>query len=270
MKGMPPIALISDLGTRDYFVSAMKGVILSINPNASIVDITHELPKGNITVAAFTLVNAIETFPEGSIAVAVVDPGVGTKRKCILVETKNKMFFVGPDNGIFTLVAERFKVKGIYEIANRALMRPSISATFHGRDIMAPVAAHLSLGLKPSEVGPRLRTFKKLKIPKPKLVKGGISGCVLNIDDFGNVISNIDARTALRLLRLNRFARIRFKGREFPVKFVKTFGDVKPGEYLCYIGSAGLLEVAKNMGNLAAAVGAELGDEIVVGGGVKK
>jgi S-adenosylmethionine hydrolase len=267
---MPPIALISDLGTRDYFVPAMKGVILSINPNALIVDITHELPKGNIAVAAFTLVNAIETFPGGSIAVAVVDPGVGTKRKCILVETGNKMFFVGPDNGIFTLVAERFKVKGVYEITNSALMRPSISSTFHGRDIMAPVAAHLSLGLNPSEVGPRLRTFKKLKIPRPKLVGDRIFGRVLNIDDFGNIVLNIDAQMASQLLRLNRFVRIGLKGKEFVVKFVRTFGDVKPGECLCYIGSAGLLEVAKNMGNLAAAVGAELGDEVSVEGGIKK
>lgn len=248
----------------------MKGVILSINPKALIVDITHELPKGGIVAAAFTLANAIETFPDGSIVVAVVDPGVGTKRKCILLETKNRMLFVGPDNGIFTLVAERFGVDGIYEVTNRALMGPQVSSTFHGRDIFAPVAAHLSLGLEPSEVGPELKTINRLKIPRPKRDKAKILGCILNIDDFGNIVTNIDARTASQLLRVGDSVHVRVKGEEFAAKFVRTFGDVKPGERLCYIGSAGLLEIAKSMGNLAAAIGTYPGDEVVLRRGVKR
>lgn len=248
----------------------MKGVILSINPKAIIVDITHELPKRDIVAAAFTLVNAIETFSDGSIVVAVVDPGVGTKRKCILLKTKNRMLFVGPDNGIFTLVAERFGVDEIYEVTNRGLMRSQVSSTFHGRDIIAPVAAHLSLGLEPSEVGPELKTINRLKIPRPKRDKAKILGCILNIDDFGNIVTNIDTRTASQLLRIGDLVHVQVKGEEFAAKFVRTFGDVKPGERLCYIGSAGLLEMAKSMGNLSATIGASPGNEVVLRRGVKR
>ena len=119
---MPPIAIISDLGTKDYFVGAMKGVILQIIPGASIVDITHEVPKHDVRAAAFMLAAAAQAFPKGTIFIAVVDPGVGGKRKCLLMETQNDMFFIGPDNGIFTFVAKQFGVKSVRQITNRGLM----------------------------------------------------------------------------------------------------------------------------------------------------
>jgi len=267
---MSIIAILSDLGTKDYFVSAMKGVILSINPDAKIIDITHEVPKRDVRTAAFILANAAETFPRGTIFIAVVDPGVGTKRRCVLIQTSNGMFFVGPDNGIFTLVAERFGVSKIYEITNRQLMMPKVSPTFHGRDLMAPVAAHLSLGLKPSMVGPEVKVLKRLKMPMPKLTKAKIVGYILNIDDFGNLVTNIGADLISRFTGLGKTMQVSVGEKDFKARFVRTFGDVRPGENLCYIGSTGSLEIAKNMGILAEAVGAKQGDEVTLKRCVKK
>jgi len=267
---MSIIAILSDLGTRDYFVAAMKGVILSINPDVKIIDITHDVPKRNVRTAAFTLANAAETFPKGTIFIAVVDPGVGTKRRCVLIQTRNGKFFVGPDNGIFTHVAERFGIAKIYEITNKELMMPRISPTFHGRDLMAPVAAHLSLGLKPSMVGPEVKVLKRLKMPMPKLTKAKIVGCVLNIDDFGNLVTNIGADLISRFTRLGETIQVSVGGKDIKARFVRTFGDVGQGENLCYIGSTGSLEIAKNMGNFAEALGARLGNEMTLRRCVKK
>ena len=267
---MNAIAILSDLGIRDYFVGAIKGVILSINPNVTIVDITHGVPKQDIRTAAFTLANAAETFPKGTIFIAVVDPGVGTKRRCVLLQTRNGMSFIGPDNGIFTLVAERFGVSKIYKITNKALMMPKISPTFHGRDLMAPVAAHLSLGLKPSAVGPEIKALKRLRMPTPKLTKTKIVGCILNIDDFGNLVTNIEADLITRFTGLSEILLVSVGGKDFKAKFVGTFGDVKPGENLCYTGSMRSLEIARNMGNLAATLEVRSGDKVTLRRCVKK
>lgn len=248
---MSIIAIISDLGTRDYFVGAMKGVILSINPRVTIVDITHEIPKHDVLRGAFTLAQAAETFPSGTIFVGVVDPGVGTERRCILLRTRNDLFFVGPDNGLFTFVAERFGVGEVREIANKALMGAEISPTFHGRDIFAPVAAHLSSGVSASEVGPPLHEIKRLELSAPKREGERLVGEVLAIDDFGNILTNIGHELFAGFARLGDMLTIKLGDKLFAAKFARTFGDVREGELLCYIGSAGLLEVAKNMGNLA-------------------
>ena len=256
------IAILSDLGTKDYFVGAMKGAILSVNPDAKIVDISHEIPKRDIRVGAFVLAHAAQSFPKGSIFVAVVDPGVGTKRKYILLETDNGLFFIGPDNGLLMLVAERFGVSRIHEITNRALMRREVSPTFHGRDLMAPVAAHLSLGIEPAEVGPESKSMKKLEIPRPKSLKNELRGYVFNIDDFGNLVTNIGADLVSRFSGLGEVLKIRVCGRGFPAKFVRTFGEVGRGERLCYVGSSGMLELAENFGNLAEKLKVKIGSAI--------
>jgi len=260
----PIIALLSDFGTGDYFVGAMKGAILSINPAATIVDLTHDIPKRNILAASFTLAHAAESFPPGTIFIAVVDPGVGTKRKCVLLSTKNGFHFIAPDNGLLTLAAERFGVNEIRELSNKEFMGREISATFHGRDVMAPVAAHLSLGLEPSEVGPRLKTIQRLEIPGSKLTESEIRGAVLHVDDFGNLITNIGAAEISGLAKLGDTLKVEVGGKKFLVKFARTFGDVKAGERLCYIGSAGMLELAKSMGNLAEELRLKPGASIVI------
>ena len=256
---MRAIAILSDLGTKDYFVGAMKGAILSVNPDAKIVDLSHEIPKRDIRVGAFVLAHAAQTFPKGSIFVAVVDPGVGTKRRCVLLETDNGLFFIGPDNGLFTLVAERFGVSRVHEITNRALMRREVSPTFHGRDLMAPVAAHLSLGIDPAEVGPKLEGIEKLEIPRPRLTEDGIHGCALNIDDFGNLITNIDADMISRFADFGDELNVEIDDRVLAARFVRTFGDVGEGECLCYIGSAGMLELAERAGDLARKLKVKIG-----------
>ena len=258
------IALLSDLGIKDYFVGAMKGAILSVNPNAKIVDITHEMPRHDVHAAAFTLVNAAAAFPRGSIFVTVVDPGVGTKRRCILLQTKNGLSFIGPDNGLFALVAERFGVAEAYQITNKALMRQEISPTFHGRDIMAPVAAHLSLGVKPAEVGPRLKSIEMLKIPKPESTATEIRGSVLNIDRFGNLVTNIDASMASSFAKLGEALKVRIGGKLLRMKFARTFGEAALGECLCYLGSSGMLELAENQGNLADKLKVKIGSKLII------
>src|ERR1700749_837742 len=144
------VTLLTDFGTEDYFVGAMKGALLSANPEARIVDITHEIPPHDIEAAAFTLLAAFETFPEGTVHVAVVDPGVGSARRAIVVEGAGQ-FFVGPDNGVFGHVYERLKRFRVFHVVEEKFFRESVSATFHGRDVFAPVAGALSRGTRPSE-----------------------------------------------------------------------------------------------------------------------
>lgn len=261
---MPPIALITDLGDKDHFVSSMKGVILSINPEAKIVDITHQVPKQDVRTASFILANAAETFPAGSNFVAVVDPGVGTERVCILLRTENELNFIGPNNGVFTLVAEKFGIDEIRKISNKDLLRSDISTTFHGRDVMAPVAAHLSSGLKPSKVGERIEELELVDMKKPKSMTKGIRGEILHIDDFGNLITNIGGDLIEKTADIGATLRIEIDTQELKAPFVKTFGEVSEGDNLCYIGSSNLLEIAKNRGNLADEVNVERGNELFI------
>ena len=166
------ITLLTDFGTSDYFVSAMKGVILSINPDARVVDITHEIPAQDIEAAAFTLLAAHSSFPSGTIHVAVVDPGVGSARRAILVEAGGQ-FFVGPDNGIFSYVCEREPQSRVFEVTNKEYFRAPVSSTFHGRDVFAPVAAALSTGIDPSEFGKQITNPVLLAPLMPERSKNG-------------------------------------------------------------------------------------------------
>ncbi|MBS3815780.1 MAG: SAM-dependent chlorinase/fluorinase, partial [Hadesarchaea archaeon] len=185
------IALLTDFGEKDYFAGAMKGVILSINPKAKIIDISHQNPKHDVKSAAFTLLGASRNFPPETNFVVVVDPGVGTDRKCILLRTKNNLNFIGPDNGVFTLVANHYGVEEIREISNEELELPQVSSTFHGRDVMAPVAAHLSCDLEVSEVGPEIESIESFQVSEPEIKDEGLVGEVIHVDDFGNLITNI-------------------------------------------------------------------------------
>lgn len=259
---MPPIALITDLGNKDYFIAAMKGVILSINPDAKIVDITHQIPKQDIQTASLVLANSAQTFPKNSVFIAVIDPGVGTERKCILLRTKNNLNFIGPDNGVFTGIADRFGVKEIREITNKNIMREKISSTFHGRDIMAPAAAHLSLGLKPHKIGSGVEGLKRLVMEKPGFDDDGLYGRIINIDDFGNLVTNLEEGLVKKLGEMGSNFKISIGENEFEVPFVKAFDDVEEGENLCLIGSTNNLEIAKNRGNLASEIDVKKNDKV--------
>jgi len=193
-KRAPLITLLTDFGTTDYFVGAVKGVILSINPAARVVDITHEIPPQDIEAAAFTLLAAYPSFPAGTVHVAVVDPGVGSTRRAILVEAAGQVF-VGPDNGIFSYVYEAAPDIRVFEITNQKYFRKPVSSTFNGRDVFAPVAAAVSTGIKPSELGKQIRDPILLASLLPeKSGKGTVRGRIIHIDRFGNCITNITAR----------------------------------------------------------------------------
>ena len=187
---MSIISLLSDFGQKDPYVAEMKAVILSINPQARIVDITHEVEKFNIRMGAFILASATPYFPPNTVHVAVVDPGVGTERRSIIVETK-RGFYVGPDNGLLMLAAHKEGIVKVYHIDNPKYMLSRVSRTFHGRDIFAPAAAHLAAGTNPFEFGPAIEDYVFPEFVKSQAKRGEVVGEVLHIDGFGNIVSNI-------------------------------------------------------------------------------
>ena len=236
---MSIITLLTDFGHRDYFTGAMKGVILSINPAANIVDISHEIPPQDIEAAAFNLLSCYKTFPEGTVHVAVVDPGVGSDRKPIAIASA-RQFFVGPDNGIFSWICERERGWRAIQVTNEEFFRQPVSSTFHGRDIFAPVAAALSKGLAVEELGAEVSKIVQLSSLEPKpLGENRIEGRVIHIDHFGNCVTNLTLENCPRLSKLII--------NDFEIKsFRRFFADGADGEADLFgvIGSAGFIEIA--------------------------
>jgi len=261
------VVLLTDYGHSDYYVGALKGSIYSVYPEARIDDITHQVTPFNIWEGAYTLSLAAKEFPRGTVFIAVVDPGVGTGRKAIVLETKDNKFFVSPDNGLLTFVAEEMGVRSIREIRNKAYMRPkeSFSATFHGRDIFGPVGAYLASGVPMSSVGPEMHDFVRLKIPRAKVRNGQIRGQVIRVDIYGNVVTNIsDSLLNEAGIKQGNLITVNLNEHTFPVKFVITYGDVPKGEKLCHLESRRLLEVSINKSHLAKTLGINVGDQIII------
>ncbi|MEM3726858.1 MAG: SAM-dependent chlorinase/fluorinase, partial [Candidatus Bathyarchaeia archaeon] len=186
---MSIIALLTDFGLKDHYVSQIKGVILSINENVKIIDITHEIEKYNVLAGAFILYLASKFFPKGTIYVAVIDPEVGSERKPLLVDAKGD-FFIGPDNGLLMLAAKEKGITAVYQLSNIKYFREEISSTFHGRDIFAPVAAYLSLGIPPKEFGKQITNYRVPSFIEAKVEKNKILCEVIYVDSFGNIITN--------------------------------------------------------------------------------
>jgi S-adenosyl-L-methionine hydrolase (adenosine-forming) len=253
------ITLTSDFGYEDPYVAEMKGVILTINPNANIIDITHGVEKFNIRMGAFMLASAEPYFLRGTVHLAVVDPGVGTERRAILVQTKQG-FFVGPDNGILILAAQCQGIEHTYELTNPKFMLSKVSCTFHGRDIFAPAAAHLDIGVKPSEFGPEIRDPVVPEFASVKRKNGSLIGEVLHVDGFGNLITNISSREIAQSQRVN----VKLQNLSQNLTFVKTYALAKPQQPLALIGSHGFLEIALNHGSAAAKFHSVAGDKIEV------
>jgi hypothetical protein len=259
---MTIISLISDFGLKDPYVAEMKAVILSICPKARIVDITHEVEKFNIRMGAFVLASATPYFPKGTIHVAVVDPGVGTKRRPIVVVTK-QAFYVGPDNGLLMLAAQKQGVTRVYHITNRKFMLPKISRTFHGRDIFTPTAAHLAKGRAPSEVGPEIYDYVIPKFAKPHLDKNTLHGVILHIDDFGNVITNISEEELRKTgIREGDDLQVELKGNTIRSKLCTAYGQVEAQHPLAIIGSHGFLEISINQGSAAKRFKVKIGETV--------
>ena len=240
---MPIITLLTDFGARDYFVGAMKGVLLSANPDATIVDITHEIPSQDIQAAAFNLLACYRDFPPGTIHVAVVDPGVGSDRRAILIECAEQ-FFVGPDNGLFGWITERevqFKAR---ELTNDKFFRQPVSSTFHGRDVFAPVAAALAAGVSPDEFGATIDRIRTLQPLTPQTVAGGLQGSIIHIDRFGNCITNFTGEQ-INEMRIAAGAKLIVGGKAI-ASFRRFFADPSCADDDLFIvpGSAGFIEIA--------------------------
>jgi S-adenosylmethionine hydrolase len=239
---MPPITLTTDFGTTDWFVGAMKGVILEIQPAACVVDLTHGLPAGDIRAGAFALLAGYRAFPRGTIHVVVVDPGVGSDRRALVVASPDYLF-VGPDNGVLSWALGREAQPEIRQLTNERYLRQPVSQTFHGRDVFAPVAAHLSRGIPPAAFGPV--ADQPVHLPWPQ------EDAVLYIDRFGNAITNID-RAQVRAIQIG--------DRRIAVE--AHYQAVPAGEPVVVRGSSGFLEIAVNGGPAAEVLGLQVGDAL--------
>jgi S-adenosylmethionine hydrolase len=246
---MPPhlITLLTDFGTQDAYVAIIKGVILRIDPTAQIIDITHAVPPGDVRVAAFLLRSAVRFFPRGAIHVVIVDPGVGSKRRPILIETDGAIF-VGPDNGVLAPAADVLYRQTIRHIQNRAYFLHPVSQTFHGRDIFAPVAAHLARGVAPAEIGPAVDAPVELAFPAAHCDQSGITGQVMYVDHFGNLITNIETELLVRFPAHGLSVSINQKRVAGPVS---AYAAVAEGMPLAIIGSWGVMEIAVRNGSAA-------------------
>jgi S-adenosylmethionine hydrolase len=255
------ITLLTDFGTKDHYVASMKGTILNINPQCTLIDITHHVSPHDIKEGAFLLANAYSAFPKGTIHLSVVDPGVGGPRKPILLVT-TYYFFVGPDNGLFTIILKREKVKKVVALTNQKYFLSHISSTFHGRDLFAPVAAYLSLGVKPEAFGPELDSWVELDFEKPRIREGRLIGEILNIDAFGNLISNIDEKQFFHFVKDHSFV-IR-TGKRTIQGLKKGYWEGKRNEVMALIGSGGFLEISVREGNAQKRLKVKKGDRIII------
>jgi S-adenosylmethionine hydrolase len=255
---MPIITLLTDFGSEDYFVGAMKGTILSINSAACIVDITHEIPPQDIRAAAFNLLAAYKNFPSGTIHIGVVDPGVGSARRGIIIECASQ-FFVGPDNGLFSWICEREGNFRAIHLTNENFFRHPVSNTFHGRDIFAPVAAALSNGAALEDFGPVIDDLVQLESLEPRIVDGVIEATIIHIDRFGNCITNLTSDHLAAGIKLV------INGREVSF-FRKFFADNRmgQGDLFCLVGSAGFVEIAAQNSSAAKVLEARRGDSVSV------
>ena len=265
----PPriITLTTDFGTSDAYVGVMKGVILSINPNLQIVDLTHAIPPQDIYEAAFSIYAAHRYFPKGTIHIIVVDPGVGSDRQAI-VSRIGDAFFVCPDNGVLSYLLQNVEnedEQSIDSVAiqNRAYYLPEVSNTFHGRDIFAPVAAHLSLGVPLEDIGPPVQTLVQLPIPKVDISGDTLRGQIIKIDRFGNLITNISKKVFEAFLNDNATYEIRV-GNASLNHLNAAYADAEIGEPLAIMGSLALLEIAVNGGNAEKQFGLKRGEAAVI------
>jgi S-adenosylmethionine hydrolase len=259
LKSIPPrtlITLLTDFNTRDAYVASMKGVILSLNPEVVLVDLTHQIPPQDVQAAALNLAAATPYFPPSTIHLAVVDPGVGSSRRPLAAHCRGH-FWVGPDNGLFHLIFRQASPLSIVSLENSVYFRPQVSATFHGRDIFAPVAAHLSLGVDLGRFGPRITDPIALDWPEPWFGLEAIKGEIIYVDQFGNLISNVRYGELSSWLG-GRGARLQV-GPVAIRSLARTYTDVAPGEFLALVGSHGFLEIACAMANAALRLNAAVG-----------
>lgn len=259
MSTPPPITLMTDFGLADPYVGVMKGVILSIIPGAILVDLTHAIAPQDIRQAAFLLSTAIDYFPAGTIHVVVVDPGVGSERRPIAVQT-NRAYFVAPDNGVLSFALARQPAQAMIHLTNSDYWFPEVSTTFHGRDIFAPVAAHLARGIPFNKLGTPIDEIVRLPASHPlRQPDGSIRGQIQHIDRFGNCITDIpSAMLSLDTPRIVKVAGRSIRGISL------TYATVEPGAVVSLIGSSGFLEIGIRNGNAAEQLDIGIGDTVLI------
>jgi len=251
----PILTLTSDFGLTDHYVAAMKGVILTICPQARIVDVSHGVRPFEIAEGAYLIAQAYPCFPRKTVHVVVVDPGVGTSRRPILLEAAGQ-YFVGPDNGVLSMIYSREKHK-VRLISNDRYFRKPVSRTFHGRDIFSPVAAHLAAGVPPSRMGKLIQDYLRPSFEKPQRTgKRTWTGRILRIDRFGNIVTNFHESEFLELDRKNFSLAI---GPRQVGVMAHNYAECGPGELFLVVGSSGYLEVSVSQGSAAKAIGCETG-----------
>jgi hypothetical protein len=265
-QSTPPIVLLTDFGYQDHYAGVMRGVIASIAPGTPVIDLTHGIPAHSVTAGALALAQSWRHFPPRSIFAGVVDPGVGTTRRAIALETASGARFIGPDNGLLTLAADAAGLKRTVELREARYRLDVVSATFHGRDVFAPAAAHLARGVRLASLGPAASSLIRID-PAAGVIEGedSLRGSIIYVDGFGNLITNLD-RARLDGLKA-RFrggrllARIR---RGAPIPILSAYGDASPGGPLACLGSFDLLEIAIRDGNAATHFGATPGIPVTV------
>ena len=251
------MTLTTDFGFRDGYAGAMKGVVLSLAPGATVVDISHGVPPQDVVAGAVALAQAAPLYPPGTIHVAVVDPEVGGARADLLVEAGGS-FFVGPDNGVLSLAARANR--RIWRIEAPAFRREPVSPTFHGRDVFAPTAGRLAAGASPEEAGPRVEKMTDLAAPVVRQRAGRVEGRVIHVDAFGNLITSIGVEHVTPEASIE----VEGTGGVYHPVLARTFSDVEPGALVAYFGSGGQLEIARRNGSAAQHVGAERGSIVRV------
>lgn len=259
----PVIALLTDYAHQDFFVASLHAVILSIQPEARIVDVSHDVPSFDVRRGSYLLGACYKYFPEGTIFVAVVDPGVGTKRRLILAETE-RYCFIAPDNGVLSGVLSEERPKAVIEIKNSRFFLPCEGRTFDGRDKLAPVAAWLSSGRKPEEFGPKIRSWKRFPGLGPKMRKGRIAGHIVYIDKFGNCFTDIPSTRAEEMRKKSGARGLSLTAGGRTAVWSRTYGSGRRGGLLFLPGSQGTIEIAVKEGSAAERIGCAAGDPVEI------
>jgi hypothetical protein len=257
----PIVALLSDFGTTDHYAGAMKAVVISVCPDATLIDIGHDLPPHDVLAGALDLASCYRYFPAGTVFLVVVDPGVGSARRGIAADTGDYRF-VAPDNGVLTAVFRESPPRKVVELTERKYARPTVSRTFEGRDRFAPAAGWLAKGLPLASLGRAISDYRTIEIPVPEVRDDGIVGQVLRVDRFGNLITNIDRRTFEKAVGGATLA-ITAGGHEIP-RLVHTYEEADGVESCALFGSTDHLEIAVNAGSAAARLGLSRGAPVVV------
>jgi hypothetical protein len=257
---MKIITLTTDFGLSDWFVGTMKGVILSLQPRATLVDLTHALPAGDVRAGAFALASGYRYFPRGTVHLAVVDPGVGSARGALAVRTRD-YWFVGPDNGLLSWALAGETIRAIHRLENERYFLQPVSRTFHGRDVFAPVAAWISRGTPLDRLGPAQRDWVRLPWPQPRTLPGQIRGEVIWVDHFGNAITNIHGQLLAACAEAAWEVQVRTRALG---RLRGCYAEARSGEPLALLSSSGFLEIAVRGGSAARELRLQAGVEVQV------